>query len=61
MSAASCVTDMPVKVHSLHTRTLCCAGGGSVTFGAPMVLYGEDAPRLYASLQKVGASALLPV
>ena len=24
-----------------------------MTFGAPMVLYGEDAPTLYASLQKV--------
>ena len=27
-----------------------------MTFGAPMVLYGEDAPTLYASLQKVGLS-----
>lgn len=28
-----------------------------MTFGAPMVLYGEDAPTLYTSLQKVGSAS----
>jgi len=28
-----------------------------VTFGAPMVLYGEDANKLYAGLQKLEAAA----
>ncbi len=38
-------------------RLLSDAGGGSVTFGAPMVLYGEDPAKLYAGLQRLEEAA----
>ena len=33
------------------------AGGGSVTFGAPMVVYSQQAAQLYKRLQKMEAHA----
>jgi hypothetical protein len=47
-------------LHLLANRAcaeLFSGGGGSVTFGAPMVLYGEDAAKLYGGLQKLEAAA----
>lgn len=40
-----------------HQPTPPAAGGGAVTFGAPMVLYGEDAPKLYGGLQRLEEAA----
>lgn len=49
-----------VVLHMLGNRScaqLFAAGGGSVTFGAPMVVYSQQAAQLYDRLQKMEAHA----
>lgn len=40
-----------------RTADLFSAGGGSVTFGAPMVLYSEDPPQMYKQLHMLERAA----